>query len=211
MNHRPLALLRSKHLHWSPRSAQNAQPCPASDWFSLAPSRKCCDPSSRAFRLVQLVSGQAHAVPSFPHAETATLDFICDEQVIPLDCFPYSDYRTSVSSTYWADSGETYYMGMQERREAVRSAQIDAGGVTVAFAPLADGSDFTAAYCEIPYTKIILLWTSIHIIALFCHRRLFLSMQRKRSRFCSATLFIPALMVIKVFFIFSLNSHASGS
>ena len=45
-------------------------------------------------------------------------------------------------------------MGMQERREAVRSAQIDAGGVTVAFAPLADGSDFTAAYCEIPYTKI---------------------------------------------------------
>ena len=36
-------------------------------------------------------------------------------------------------------------MGMQGRREAVRSAQIDAGGVTVAFAPLADGSDFTAA------------------------------------------------------------------
>lgn len=59
-----------------------------------------------------------------------------------------------MSSTYWADSGETYYMGMQERREAVRSAQIDAGGVTVAFAPLADGSDFTAAYCEDPYTKI---------------------------------------------------------
>ena len=82
------------------------------------------------------------------------MDFICDEQGIPLDCFPYSGYGTSVSSTYWADSGETYYMGMQERREAVRSAQIDAGGVTVAFAPLADGSDFTAAYCEIPYTKI---------------------------------------------------------
>ena len=82
------------------------------------------------------------------------MDFICDEQGIPLDCFPYSGYGTSVSSTYWADSGETYYMGMQELREAVRSAQIDAGGVTVAFAPLADGSDFTAAYCEIPYTKI---------------------------------------------------------
>ena len=95
-----------------------------------------------------------NGVPSFPHVETATLDFICDEQRIPLDCFPYSGYGTSVSSTYWADSGETYYMGMQERREAVRSAQIDAGGVTVAFAPLADGSDFTAAYCEIPYTKI---------------------------------------------------------
>ena len=82
------------------------------------------------------------------------MDFSCDEQGIPLDCFPYSGYGTSGSSTYWADSGETYYMGMQERREAVRSAQIDAGGVTVAFAPLADGSDFTAAYCEIPYTKI---------------------------------------------------------
>ncbi len=38
--------------------------------------------------------------------------------------------------------------------EAIRSAQIDAGGLTVAFAPLADGSDFTAAYCEIPYTEV---------------------------------------------------------
>lgn len=47
-------------------------------------------------------------------------------------------------------------MGMAGRREAVRSAQIDAGGVTVAFAPLADGSDFTAAYCEIPYTEVSL-------------------------------------------------------
>lgn len=50
-----------------------------------------------------------NGVPSFPHVETATLDFICDEQGIPLDCFPYSGYGTSVSSTYWADSGETYY------------------------------------------------------------------------------------------------------
>ena len=47
-------------------------------------------------------------------------------------------------------------MGMQGRREAVRSAQVDAGGVTVAFAPLADGSDFVAAYCEIPYTLVSL-------------------------------------------------------
>ena len=45
-----------------------------------------------------------NGVPSFPHVETATLDFICDEQGIPLDCFPYSGYGTSVSSTYWADS-----------------------------------------------------------------------------------------------------------
>ena len=45
-------------------------------------------------------------------------------------------------------------MGMQGRREAIRSAQVDAGGLTVAFAPLADGSDFVAAYCEIPYTEV---------------------------------------------------------
>ena len=45
-------------------------------------------------------------------------------------------------------------MGRQGRREAVRSAQIDAGGVTVAFAPLADDSDFAAAYREIPYTEV---------------------------------------------------------
>ena len=47
-------------------------------------------------------------------------------------------------------------MGMQGRREAIRSAQVDAGGLTVAFAPLADGSDFVAAYCEIPYTEVAL-------------------------------------------------------
>ena len=44
----------------------------------------------------------------------------------------------------------------QGRREAIRSAQVDAGGLTVAFAPLADGSDFVAAYCEIPYTEVAL-------------------------------------------------------
>ena len=47
-------------------------------------------------------------------------------------------------------------MGMQGRREAIRSAQVDAGGLTVAFAPLADGRDFVAAYCEIPYTEVAL-------------------------------------------------------
>ena len=44
----------------------------------------------------------------------------------------------------------------QGRREAIRSAQVDAGGLTVAFAPLADGSDFVVAYCEIPYTEVAL-------------------------------------------------------
>ena len=43
-----------------------------------------------------------------------------------------------------------------DMQQTIRSAQIDAGGLTVAFAPLADGSDFVAAYCEIPYTEVAL-------------------------------------------------------
>lgn len=36
---------------------------PALNWSFRALSRKCCDPSSRAFRPIQFVSDQAHAVP----------------------------------------------------------------------------------------------------------------------------------------------------
>ena len=108
---------------------------------------------------VEVVTGGPNAfngVPGFPHVENVSLNLIYDEQGMPLDYNPYSSGATSSSDTYWAGAGESYYMGMQGRREAVRSAQIDAGGVTVAFAPLADGSDFTAAYCEIPYTEVSL-------------------------------------------------------
>ena len=86
-----------------------------------------------------------NGVPGFPHVENVSLSLVYDEQGMPLDYNVYSGGRTGYSSPYWAGAGESYYMGMQGRREAVRSAQIDAGGVTVAFAPLADGSDFTAA------------------------------------------------------------------
>ena len=45
-------------------------------------------------------------------------------------------------------------MGRQGRRAAIRAAQIDAEGLTVAFAPLADGSDFLSSTCTIPYAEV---------------------------------------------------------
>ena len=95
-----------------------------------------------------------NGVPGFPHVETAALGLAYDEQGRELPYDLYGSPSTTGSSTYWAGAGESYPMGMRGRREAIRSAQIDAGGLTVAFAPLADGSDFTAAYCEIPYTEV---------------------------------------------------------
>ena len=108
---------------------------------------------------VEVVTGGPNTfngVPGFPHVENVSLSLIYDEQGMPLDYDPYASGGVNGSETYWANAGESYSMGMAGRREAVRSAQIDAGGVTVAFAPLADGSDFTAAYCEIPYTEVSL-------------------------------------------------------
>ena len=95
-----------------------------------------------------------NGVPGFPHVETAALGLAYDEQGRELPYDLYGSPSTAGSSAYWAGAGESYPMGMQGRREAIRSAQIDAGGLTVAFAPLADGSDFVAAYCEIPYTEV---------------------------------------------------------
>ena len=106
---------------------------------------------------VEVVAGGPsiiNGVPAFPYVKNVSLNL--DEQGMPLDYNAYSGGETGYSSPYWAGAGESYYMGMQGRREAVRSAQIDASGVTVAFAPLADGSDFVAAYCEIPYTLVSL-------------------------------------------------------
>ena len=95
-----------------------------------------------------------NGVPGFPHVELATLSLLYDEQGRDRDYDPYVSPGIGSSEIYWAGAGERYPMGMQGRREAIRSAQIDAGGFTVAFAPLADGSDFVAAYCEIPYTEV---------------------------------------------------------
>ena len=95
-----------------------------------------------------------NGVPGFPHVELATLSLLYDEQGRDRGYDPYVSPGIGSSEIYWAGAGESYVMGMEGRREAIRSAQIDAGGLTVAFAPLADGSDFTAAYCEIPYTEV---------------------------------------------------------
>ena len=91
---------------------------------------------------IEVVTGgpnSINGVPGFPHVENVSLNLVYDEQGMPLDYDAYGSGATSSSDTYWAGAGESYYMGMQGRREAVRSAQVDAGGVTVAFAPLADG------------------------------------------------------------------------
>ena len=97
-----------------------------------------------------------NGVPGFPHVEYASLNLLYDELGQPLDYDAYNGGGTNASEPYWANAGESWSMGMAGRREAIRSAQLDAGGVTVAFAPLADGSDFVAAYCGIPYTDVAL-------------------------------------------------------
>ncbi len=97
-----------------------------------------------------------NGVPSFPHVKIACLNLCYDELGMPLDYDFYSSAEVTGTEDYWARAGESWPMGMAGRREAIRSAQLDAGGVTVAFAPLADGSDFTSAYCEIPYTTVAL-------------------------------------------------------
>lgn len=104
---------------------------------------------------VQVVTGGSNninGVPSFPHVETVALNLLYDDLGRGRGYDPYGSPDVGSREVYWAGAGESYGMGMQGRREAIRSAQIDAGGLTVAFAPLADGSDFIAAYCEIPYT-----------------------------------------------------------
>lgn len=98
-----------------------------------------------------------NGVPGFPRVERVALNLLYDELGQALDYDVYSSGSSASSTeTYWANAGERWAMGMNGRREAIRSAQIDAGGITVAFAPLADGSDFTAAYCEIPLTTVVL-------------------------------------------------------
>ena len=124
--------------------------------FLYEPLLNCTIKGQASIEVVTGGPNSINGVPGFPHVENVSLNLVYDEQGMPLDYDAYGSGATSSSDTYWAGAGESYYMGMQGRREAVRSAQIDAGGVTVAFAPLADGSDFTAAYCEIPYTEVSL-------------------------------------------------------
>ena len=142
--------------------------CPSLDWvygqsgirrrmlWLDTPLLRCEIESQASVRVVTGGPNIYNGVPGFPRVELATLSLLYDEQGRDRDYDPYVSPGTGGSEIYWAGAGERYSMGMQGRREAIRSAQIDAGGLTVAFAPLADGSDFTAAYCEIPYTEVAL-------------------------------------------------------
>ena len=142
--------------------------CPSLDWvygqsgirrrmlWLDTPLLRCEIESQASVRVVTGGPNIYNGVPGFPRVELATLSLLYDEQGRDRGYDPYVSPGISSSEIYWAGAGERYSMGMQDRREAIRSAQIDAGGLTVAFAPLADGSDFTAAYCEIPYTEVAL-------------------------------------------------------
>ena len=120
------------------------------------PLLQCQIESQATVRVVTGGPNTYNGVPGFPHVELATLSLLYDEQGRDRGYDPYVSPGIGSSEIYWAGAGERYSMGMQGRREAIRSAQVDAGGLTVAFAPLADGSDFVAAYCEIPYTEVAL-------------------------------------------------------
>ena len=133
--------------------------CPSLDWvygqsgirrrmlWLDTPLLRCEIESQATVRVVTGGPNIYNGVPSFPRVELATLCLLYDEQGRDRGYDPYVSPGIGSSEIYWAGAGERYSMGMQGRREAIRSAQIDAGGLTVAFAPLADGSDFTAAYC----------------------------------------------------------------
>ena len=105
---------------------------------------------------VRVVTGGPSVYDSFfgfPHVEWAGLSPVYDQQGRELSDSP-SDRTVHGSGTYWAGAGEGYPMGRQGRRAAIRAAQIDAEGLTVAFAPLADGSDFLSSTCAIPYAEV---------------------------------------------------------
>ena len=142
--------------------------CPSLDWvygqsgirrrmlWLDTPLLRCEIESQASVRVVTGGPNIYNGVPGFPRVELATLCLLYDEQGRDRGYDPYVSPGIGSSEIYWAGAGERYSMGMQGRREAIRSAQVDAGGLTVAFAPLADGSDFVAAYCEIPYTEVTL-------------------------------------------------------
>lgn len=67
---------------------------------------------------IEVVTGgpnSINGVPGFPHVENVSLNLVYDEQGMPLNYDAYGSGATSSSDTYWADAGESYYMGMQGR------------------------------------------------------------------------------------------------
>ena len=84
-----------------------------------------CEIESQAY--VRVVTGGPNiynGVPSFPRVELATLSLLYDEQGRDRGYDPYVSPGIGSSEIYWAGAGERYSMGMQGRREAIRSAQV---------------------------------------------------------------------------------------
>ena len=90
---------------------------------------------------------------SFPYYVLAESGLLFDENGAP---YPYDGHYpgTAYSQTYWAPITEPHRLGMEGRREALSGAQLEVSGLSLSFGPLADGSDFTAAYCSVPDTDI---------------------------------------------------------
>ena len=91
--------------------------------------------------------------PYFPHYQTASIIDRYDEYG---DAMPYGGGHSDVGDiwTYWAPITESHRLGMEGRREALSGGQLEVSGLSLSFGPLADGSDFTAAYCSVPDTDI---------------------------------------------------------
>ena len=114
--------------------------CPSLDWvygqsgirrrmlWLDTPLLRCEIESQASVRVVTGGPNIYNGVPGFPRVELATLSLLYDEQGRDRGYDPYVSPGIGSSEIYWAG----------------------------AFAPLADGSDFVAAYCEIPYTEVAL-------------------------------------------------------
>ena len=91
---------------------------------------------------------------SFPYWASADLSGTYDENGQAQDYSPHQWPPSAGTETYWAPVDEAHSFGMFGRREAVASAQVEISGVALSFAPLADGSDFVAAFCAPPFTDV---------------------------------------------------------
>ncbi|SFP05425.1 hypothetical protein SAMN05216343_102159 [Oscillibacter sp. PC13] len=92
---------------------------------------------------------------SFPHWVYADLSGLYDGTgQTGTDYDPYAWPPTAYTEPYWAAVTEPHSFGMFGRREAVSFAQVECSGFALSFAPLADGSDFSSAFCAPPGTDI---------------------------------------------------------
>ena len=86
------------------------------------PLLRCEIESQATIRVITGGSNIYNGVPSFPRVELATLCLLYDEQGRDRGYDPYVSPDIGSSEIYWAGAGERYSVGMQGRREAIRSA-----------------------------------------------------------------------------------------